>query len=256
MSKEKARLTLIGGPTILIEFAGVRLLTDPTFDEAQVYSLPDETLEKLTRPAIPAESLLPIDAVLLSHDQHIDNLDRAGRAFLAKAQRVISTTGAAQRLGGNCEGLTVWSSTSIETGNGSRTSISATPARHGPRGIEPVTGDVIGFAVSVEDAPAIYVSGDTVWFEGIAEIAKRFDVGLAVLFAGSAQPRGPFNVTMNSNDAIEAAAAFKDARIVAVHNQGWSHYVQSQEDLVKAFEVVGINRLHLLEPGIPVEFRL
>jgi L-ascorbate metabolism protein UlaG (beta-lactamase superfamily) len=37
MPNEKIRLTLIGGPTILIEFADVRLLTDPTFDEPQVY---------------------------------------------------------------------------------------------------------------------------------------------------------------------------------------------------------------------------
>ena len=39
-----ARLTLIGGPTVLIEVAGFRLLTDPTFDPPGEYRLPHVTL--------------------------------------------------------------------------------------------------------------------------------------------------------------------------------------------------------------------
>jgi L-ascorbate metabolism protein UlaG (beta-lactamase superfamily) len=35
MDKFDATLTLVGGPTTLIEIAGVRLLTDPTFVAAQ-----------------------------------------------------------------------------------------------------------------------------------------------------------------------------------------------------------------------------
>ena len=72
----------------------------------------------------------------------------------------------------------------------------------------------------------------------------------SLLFAGAAQPRGPFNGTMDSNDAIEAAAVFSGATIVSVHNLGWSHYTQSQQDLVKAFEVVGIgDRIRKLTPA-------
>jgi hypothetical protein len=63
-------------------------------------------------------------------------------------------------------------------------------------------------------------------------------------------------VTMNANDAIEAAVAFKNAKIVAVHNLGWSHYKQSQNDLLKAFKAVGIDRLHTLQPAVPIELTL
>jgi hypothetical protein len=87
-------------------------------------------------------------------------------------------------------------------------------------------------------------------------VATRFDVGLAILFTGAAQPRGPFNVTMNSKDAIEAAVAFKNAKIAAVHNLGWSHYKESQEDLLKAFNTVGIDRLHILKPAVPIDITL
>ena len=81
------RLTHIGGPTVLIEVGGWRLLTDPTFDPpGRRYFFGWGTVSrKLAGPAIAAADLPPIDAVLLSHDHHGDNLDAAGRALLPSA---------------------------------------------------------------------------------------------------------------------------------------------------------------------------
>ena len=64
------RFTLIGGPTVLIEIAGFRLLTDPTFDAPGDYRLPHVTLTKTGTPALSADAVGAVDAVLLSHDQH------------------------------------------------------------------------------------------------------------------------------------------------------------------------------------------
>jgi L-ascorbate metabolism protein UlaG (beta-lactamase superfamily) len=132
MSKEQIHLTLIDGPTLLIEIGGIRLLTDPTFDAPQVYSHAGTRREKFNAPSIPANDLLPIHAVLLSHDQHGDNLDGAGRAFLPKAGTVISTTGAAERLAANTQGLAPWSNTTLALPDCRTLTITATPARHGP----------------------------------------------------------------------------------------------------------------------------
>ena len=63
-------ITLIGGPTALIEIDGFRLLTDPTFDPPGVYQLPHVKLEKLAGPALTPDKIGNVDAVLLSHDQH------------------------------------------------------------------------------------------------------------------------------------------------------------------------------------------
>src|SRR4051812_33307567 len=98
-------LTLIGGPTALIEAGGFRFLTDPTFDGPGRYQLPHVTLKKTSKPAMSFEQIGAIDAVLLSHDQHADNLDNGGRAYLAKARRVFTTVAGAQRLGNHVEGL-------------------------------------------------------------------------------------------------------------------------------------------------------
>jgi hypothetical protein len=52
---------------------------------------------------------------------------------------------------------------------------------------------------------------------------RRFRAGVVLLFAGATQARSPFNLTMNSNDAIETAHAFPNAMIVPVHGEGWAH---------------------------------
>jgi len=85
----------------------------------------------------------------------------------------------------------------------------------------------------------------------LAEVARRFRAGVVLLFAGSARTRGPFHLTMDTNDAIETAHAFPDATIVPLHYEGWAHFTQSGDDLAASFNALGVgSRLQLLEPGV------
>jgi L-ascorbate metabolism protein UlaG (beta-lactamase superfamily) len=246
-------ITLIGGPTALIEIDGFRLLTDPTFDAPGDYQLPHVKLEKLVGPALSADEIGEVDAVLLSHDQHSDNLDHSGKDFLARAKRVLTTEAGAKRLGAHAEGFAPWAATELRK-NGKSLTVIATPARHGPAGIEPLAGDVIGFVLSPNNRAPIYVSGDTTWFDGVAEVARRFRCGVVLPFAGAAQTRGPFHLTMDTNDTVETARAFPDAVIVPVHTDGWAHFKQSAQDLRVSFDALGFGRrLMLLEPGVRME---
>jgi L-ascorbate metabolism protein UlaG (beta-lactamase superfamily) len=253
------RITLIGGPTALIEIDGLRLLTDPTFDAPGDYQLAHVKLEKLAGPALGPETIGEVDAVLLSHDQHADNLDHAGRDFLANANRVLTTVAGARRLGNHAEGLAPWDATEVVGTDGTSLAITATPARHGPAGIEPLSGDVIGFVVTCNDRDSvpIYISGDTVWYDGVAEVARRFKAGAVLPFAGAAQTRGPFHLTMDTNDTIETARAFPDAVIIPLHTDGWAHFRQSAKDLRASFDTLGFgSRLKLLEPGVATVIKL
>jgi L-ascorbate metabolism protein UlaG (beta-lactamase superfamily) len=171
-----------------------------------------------------------------------------------RAPRLITTVAGAKRLGGPAHGLAPWANMDL-TKDGKTLRITATPARHGPAGIEPLSGDVIGFVLTFETG-SIYVTGDTVWYDGVAEVARRFRVSTVLLFAGAARTRGPFNLTMDTNDAIETAHAFPDAAIVAVHSEGWAHLTQSRDDLDQSFKALGIGaRLRLLAPGVATEIK-
>lgn len=244
-------VTYLGGPTIIIEIGGFRLMTDPTLDPAGSKIVLNErmTEEKLAGPAILPQS---IDVVLLSHDQHFDNLDNAGREFLKEAGMTLTTKAGAERLKGNSVGLEPTEYRTFTAPNGDEIRIAATPARHGPAGVEKLTGEVIGFVVTVfgKDKFEIYITGDTVFYSEIERISSIIKPQYVFIFAGAARPRGPFNLTMSTNDAIDTAHAFPHATLISLHSEGWTHYTEHNADLIEAFKLLGIaHRLQILDPG-------
>ncbi len=257
MNGRRLRLTYIGGPTAVLELDGLRLLTDPTFDPAgEEYASGPAVLRKSAGPALGADAIGRIDAVLLSHDHHSDNLDRTGRALLPRAGRVLTTHAGAERLGGNAAGLSPWETVELP---GSSLRVTGTPARHGPAHLD--RGPVTGFLLSAEETPdsAVYVSGDTVWYEGIEEVGRRYPVRAAVLFMGAARVPavGPWRLTMNAQDGVEAARCFAEATIVPLHFEGWEHFSESRADIARAFAAAGLDhRLTWPEPGRSIEIAI
>jgi L-ascorbate metabolism protein UlaG (beta-lactamase superfamily) len=244
--KNEVNVTYLGGPTIILEIGGLRLMTDPTLDPAgEQFMINDKpAYHKTEGPAI--TEIGKIDVVLLSHDQHGDNLDHAGRKLLKQVDKTLTTKIGTERLGGNTIGLAPWESFALND----EVVITGTPARHGPAGSEKLTGDVTGFIVTAAGIQ-IYITGDTVFYDGVKEVAERFKPQYVFIFAGAAKPRGPFNVTMGTNDAIDTAFAFPDATIIPVHFEGWSHYTETGEMLQQSFNALGIGpQLKILAPGI------
>ncbi|MEV0550518.1 MBL fold metallo-hydrolase [Nocardia salmonicida] len=221
----------IGGPTLRFRYGGLTWLTDPTFDEPGDYPGPI-TLHKLSGPAVPVEEIGAIDVVLLSHDQHADNLDNAGRALLARVDTVLSTPDAADRIEG-VRGLVPW-----ETATVGAVEITAVPALHGPQGCEPFSGVVTGFVLRAPGEPTVYVSGDNASVELVEQIVERIGrIDAAVLNIGGANVGrfGDSDVTLNARTAVAAAEALGDAVIVAVHAEGWGHFSESLDYLERTF---------------------
>lgn len=235
------RLTHIGGPTVLIQVAGWRLLTDPTFDPpGRKYKFGWGTGSvKLAGPAIAASEVGPIDAVLLTHDHHGDNLDAAGRALLGSAGTVVTTVSGSARLGGGARGLEPWASTVLEAPGKPSIELTATPCRHGPPLSRPLAGDVVGFALSWDGQQhgVLWISGDTVLYGGVREVANRVDVDVALLHLGGVQfpVTGPLRYTLTANDAVELCRLVRPRTAVPVHYEGWKHFKQGREDVERAF---------------------
>lgn len=254
------RLTYLGGPTALLEWYGLRLLTDPTFDPpGTTYELPAYTLHKHQAPAIAASELGRIDTVLLSHDHHFDNLDHAGRSLLQTAEQVLTTVEGAARLGAGAVGLAPWQQTELRASDGETLLVTATPARHGPPQAD--RGPVIGFTLGVSHQPerVVYVSGDTVWYDAIEEVGQRFSVRLALLSVGAARvaAAGNWPLTFTAAEAVQVARSMRDALIVPLHFEGWEHFTESLADVEAAFAAAGLtSRLVVPRLGVPIELRL
>ncbi|WP_371573530.1 MBL fold metallo-hydrolase [Streptomyces sp. NBC_01314] len=246
-TSEKVDVRVYGGPTTLIEYGGLRFVTDPTFDPPGEYPLPlpgDHRLVKTDPSAVTAADLGPVDAVLLSHDTHDDNLDNAGRAFLPGAPVVFTTVSGAGRLGGNAHGLALWETVQLWRPDGGTVTVTGVPARHGPVGCEPVTGDVVGFMVTSDDLPSVYVSGDNAALEHVKEIAGRFaPVDTAVLFLGGTRMAFAFDnalLTLDSAQGAEAAKILGARRVVPAHFDSWAHFKEGRTEIEAAFTEAGL----------------
>lgn len=238
-------IRLFGGPTVLLDYGGLRLLTDPTFDDPQRYEVgPGEFLVKTAASAIAPSALGAVDAVLLSHDEHPDNLDHSGRALLASAAVVLTTVSGAGRLGGNAVGMAPWQTRELPRPGGGSVTVTAVPALHGPEGCEPFTGEVVGFVLSGTGLPTVYISGDNASLDVVREIAGRFDsIDTAVLFAGAV--RTPLFdgalLTLDGAAAAEAARILDADRVIPAHVDSWGHFTEGREEFVSAFAAAGLS---------------
>jgi L-ascorbate metabolism protein UlaG (beta-lactamase superfamily) len=231
-------ITHIDTACILLEINGYKILTDPTFDRAgRVYCHGYGAYSrKTTDPAIDAIDLCDVDLILLSHHQHKDNFDVNGRKLAERISRIISTKSASRELRGTI-GLDNWESRVIETDKISNLKITATPAQHRPWWVpEFLSGEVIGFIIEFDgqEDGVIYISGDTVFFSGIKQVARRFKIDVGIFHVGAVQFRyltGYGRYTMDSKDLIKAIRILNPNKIIPIHHKGWTHFKENESIL-------------------------
>lgn len=235
-------ITHIDTACILIDINGFRMLTDPTLDQAgNTYHHGFGAISRKTDdPALSPGLLDHIDLVLLSHHQHKDNLDVQGKAFLdTTTAPILSTTKAAHDLP-RVTGLAAWETIAIDTPLVKGLRITATPAQHHPWWIPAfISGPVIGFVIEYDgqENGVIYISGDTVYFRGIDEVAQRYTIDIAILHAGGVQFRyltGLGIYTMNSKHLLRCIKVLDPNKIIPIHVRGWTHFKEKESTLHRA----------------------
>jgi L-ascorbate metabolism protein UlaG (beta-lactamase superfamily) len=252
MIADEMIIKYIGGATAYLEVAGLKFLTDPTFDPKNTkYETTLYVLHKLSDPAATVDKIGKIDFVLLSHDHHFDNLDNEGKKFLSSVNKIYTTPIGAERLDANAIGLQNWQTVEVATKDDRVLTITGTPGRHGPVGGDrgPVTGFVLNF--KNETQGAVYITGDTVWYEGVEEVAKRFHIGIVLAFMGAAVVKevGPAHLTMTVDEGLKLTRRFDKAAIVPMHFEGWEHFTESKTEIEKKFKDAGlIDRLQWAKP--------
>ncbi|MBP0449190.1 MBL fold metallo-hydrolase [Kitasatospora sp. RG8] len=245
-------VTYLGTATVLLRIGDLTILTDPALDQEPGEYPAARPLRRTAGAVLGPGQLPPVDLVLLSHDQHADNLDRAGREVAARAGAVLTTPEAAARLGGRATGLGPWES--VRTTVGATTvTVTATPARHGPAGTESVTGPVTGFVVEYEGG-TLYFSGDTTRHAALDEIAERFAVDTAFLHLGDAHfpSTGELAFSLSAAEGAELARTLGARQVVPLHFESWEHFVEDPARITEAFAAPDlVGRLRRLPPGTP-----
>ncbi|MET9023329.1 MBL fold metallo-hydrolase [Actinopolymorpha sp. NPDC004070] len=227
-SQSVGELFFVGNATVLLKYGPFTLLTDPNFLHRgqRAYLGHGLTSRRLTDPALRIDQLPPLDAVVLSH-LHGDHWDRVARRNLDSGLPIVTTPHASRRLQGlhgfrRAVGLRTWEQHSMTKG-GAVLRITSTPGRHAPGPVRyllpPVMGSVLELATADgEVRHRLYITGDTLMYPALEEIARRFpDTDLALLHLGGTTLPGGMVVTMDGRQGAELLATMSPRRAVPIH---------------------------------------
>ena len=213
------RVTWFGHSGMLLEIDGVRLLVDPVWEQR---ASPRQWFgpRRFFPPTIALDELPELDGILTSHD-HYDHLGEETMRTLAKSAcarnaRWLTVLGVGSLLrswGVAAEQIVEldWMGEAVvKSDRGAELRVTALPARHfSGRSLFRRFETLWGSYVLQGSQHRVYFGADSGWWEGFAQIAKRF---------------GPFDLTM-----LEIGA----------FNELWQNIHLGPDNAAKAFQVMG-----------------
>jgi L-ascorbate metabolism protein UlaG (beta-lactamase superfamily) len=185
------------------------------------------------------EDLPPLDAVLLSH-LHGDHFDRVARDRLDRQLPIVTTPHAARRLDrwgfGDAVPLDTWGSHALTNGD-QRLRITAVPGTHGPGVVgrllmPPVMGSIVELEDRGRSVLRFYITGDTLFFGGLREVAERFgDLDAMVIHLGGTRALGIL-VTMDHRHGANLVDLIQPRVTIPVHYDDYTVFRSSLSQFV------------------------
>ena len=97
---------------------------------------------------------------------------------------------------------------------------------------------MIGFALRWEGQQhgVVWISGDTVLYDGVREVPERLEVGTALLHLGGVRfpVTGPLRYTMTAGEAVELCGLAHPRTAIPIHYEGWKHFREGRDAIERA----------------------
>lgn len=223
----------------ILEFKGKKFLVDPVFAELGTMPSMPKARTKAKNPLIPMpfgfKFVNTLDAVLLTHT-HFDHFDDKAIEILPKSLPIICRSHDVKKV--SKSGFTniiaidksdvIFNDVHIKTVGG----------KHGVGLAGMLMGKTTGFILSDASGdasePKTYIIGDSIWCDEVETTLKKEQPDVIIAFAGAAVLPFGKNITMATGDIHELASASKNAKLIAIHMDTWSHCFLTK-DILKDF---------------------
>ena len=230
-------LTQVRNATLKLEYVEKRILVDPMLADKDAYPGFEGTVNShLRNPLVPlpmpVAELLDVDAILVTH-LHPDHWDEAARAQVPRDMLILAQNGE------DAEAIRAQGFTRVvpftETGVLGDVALTRTPGQHGSDAAMAAAGALLGTVSGVvfrhPDEKSLYIAGDTVWNDYVADTLAVQTPDVVVLNCGDARIEGLGSIIMNTDDVREVHRAAPNATLVASHMEAVNHCVLTRGQL-------------------------
>ncbi|MGD9836086.1 MAG: MBL fold metallo-hydrolase [Piscinibacter sp.] len=214
----------IRSATLNIEYAGKRFLIDPMLDPKGAQpGYPATVNSHLDNPLVDLpcaiEEVIDVDAVIVTHT-HPDHWDETARKRIPKDLLVFAQTPYDEwqiQLAGFRNTRVLDGATDF-----AGITLSKTPGQHGRGALleglyGQILGDVCGVVFRHPDEKTLYLAGDTVWYEGVAETLANYQPDVIILNSADARVLPDEPIIMGTEDVREVYRAAPGATLIASH---------------------------------------
>ena len=241
------RLRLLRHATLVVEFAGRKLLVDPMLGAPGTMPAIENSPNPRPNPLVPlpaalAETVQDLDAILVTHT-HRDHWDEAAARELPKEVPLLGQPEDEAKL--KSQGFTrvqplqtglIWNALEV----------TRTGGRHGSGEIGRRMAPVSGFVLRGPGEDALYIAGDTIWCSEVQQAIQQFRPGAIVVNAGAARFLEGDPITMTAADVISVCRAAPQAKVVAVHMEAINHCLLTRAQLAQETGSAGVR---VIVPG-------
>ncbi len=239
MTITKPSLQLVRNATLVINYAGLKLLLDPCFAAKGTIGsfagiVPNPTVEM---PLSVDVIMQDIDAVLVTHT-HPDHFDDEAKNKISKdAKLFIQPSDIDFFTDAGFSNAEVVAGTSIWQG----ITITRTDGQHGSGEILERMGIVSGFVLQAEGYPTLYIAGDTILTTDVIEVVNEYNPDYIVVNSGGAAFPGfeAHPILMNEQQVVQLMSVSLNATTIAVHMEALDHCKTTRSSLTNAVDIAG-----------------
>jgi L-ascorbate metabolism protein UlaG (beta-lactamase superfamily) len=261
---DEGSLTFVGTATVLVRYAGFTFLTDPNFlhQGQHAYIGLGLTTRRRTEPAMQVGDLPRLDFVVLSH-HHGDHFDRIAARDLDRDVPIVTNPHAARKL--RRQGfrrpiaLETWQSLRVERGS-TFVRVTSLPGKHAPQPLGLLVPDVMGsmleFGRDHDVALRLYITGDTLFHERLAEIPRRYPhIDLCLIHLGGTRVAGIL-LTMDAEQGVRALRLVDPDVAVPIHYDDYTVFREPLEAFRQAAAAASLRTtIRYVARGETAQFR-
>ncbi|WP_416841467.1 MBL fold metallo-hydrolase [Haloferax sp. DFSO52] len=218
-------IRLLRHATLLVAFENTTFLVDPMLASPGSNPPIQDTPNQRDNPLVPMPAVdLTYDAVVVTH-RHTDHFDEAAKGALETDVPLFCQPAEAEAFVE--DGFTdVRPIDDVAVFNG--IIIYRTPGRHGHGELAERMAPVSGYVFDSDQT--LYIAGDTIWYDAVAETLDRFDPDTVVLNAGEARFTHGEPITMGVPD-VAAVREATGGQVIAVHMEAINHCLLTRDEL-------------------------